>query len=573
MAQQYSGSLSENQLLGMRLRDCLFTDSGQGIAVLLRGPWGAGKTWLWDNEIAPRAEKRPTIYLSLFGAASIEDLGRRVLAASLLQLDQGGSSSKRLKAAMKRLASLGKKVLETKTGIEFALSIFEPIDVVPEGAVVCIDDLERVNKELGLETVLGIVDHLTLYRGCRVLVLANTDAIEGDQSKQWPSLAEKTFSMTMTLGVGTAVAQQVIRNSAPHLSEADREALARVHERCRCSNLRQLRRVASTMSDVRNRVERDLGEDAASFLYLVIENIQRESSPEFYHRLSGPSHLLGAAKDPNAKERAELVWRFFGVGRSFTFSPSLFALVRDGIVGTSLESEFRTLDNLTDPAEQVLARATHGGRLIFWTEPMLAQWCVDATAVISNKLISSLHVLFGFAAYLALADELLGTKHFAANLAEFRQQAVCLATSSCRPGYHFNLPHDQAAKEAFEPLMREADEVAEQDSLSSLRARLFQAIECGNHLELEDCLDQRLASAAILEPTAITTLLSKFDRHRRSVAVVVSHALRRTGNREMKMRLYDELNKVQTDLVGQVLIAELRNAAKREFESTEYHAT
>lgn len=53
--------------------------------VLLTGPWGSGKTHLWDSAIKPRLTNANPITISLFGTQSVDDIKARLLGASIWQ--------------------------------------------------------------------------------------------------------------------------------------------------------------------------------------------------------------------------------------------------------------------------------------------------------------------------------------------------------------------------------------------------------------------------------------------------------------------------------------------------------
>src|SRR5215210_5005795 len=55
-------------------------------AILLTGEWGAGKTYLWRNQIAPSLKKYKHVYVSLFGVATTQDLKSRIMTNLLTEM-------------------------------------------------------------------------------------------------------------------------------------------------------------------------------------------------------------------------------------------------------------------------------------------------------------------------------------------------------------------------------------------------------------------------------------------------------------------------------------------------------
>jgi hypothetical protein len=57
--------------------------------------------------------------------------------------------------------------------------------------IVCIDDLERSGRDLGIKDVLGLMSFLKEQRACKVVLLLNNDALAGESASDFRTQLEK----------------------------------------------------------------------------------------------------------------------------------------------------------------------------------------------------------------------------------------------------------------------------------------------------------------------------------------------------------------------------------------------
>ncbi len=152
-----------------------FFNSEAKVAVI-KGNWGVGKTYFWDNYISTRIESRDLSqlaysYISLFGSSSLSDVRRRVFHnAKAISSDE--KVGKAFEEEFKESSSLLNKIPWFKEGVSKAqskaplLSWFsknsQSLPVISKFSgmissleyslvknyIVCIDDMERKGKGL-----------------------------------------------------------------------------------------------------------------------------------------------------------------------------------------------------------------------------------------------------------------------------------------------------------------------------------------------------------------------------------------------------------------------------------------
>ncbi|MBE2918678.1 hypothetical protein HPK02_07170 [Anoxybacillus flavithermus] len=157
-------------------------------AILLNGKWGSGKTYFWENVLRPEIEKvkvggrkQKTIYVSLYGISSIDEISRRIFLDNFVKkipfLQQiaeskwGGKLTEMTKMAMGYVKTLEipglKQVLDSEINYENLLDFTD--------TVLCFDDLERVN--IDITDVMGYINNFVEHDGVKVIIIGNENEI------------------------------------------------------------------------------------------------------------------------------------------------------------------------------------------------------------------------------------------------------------------------------------------------------------------------------------------------------------------------------------------------------------
>ncbi|HQN64666.1 MAG TPA: hypothetical protein PLR90_03655 [Methylophilus sp.] len=219
--------------------------------IALKGKWGTGKTFLWDSVkkdlFSGEKKERQAVYVSLFGAKTIDELKLRIIKNAYLK---------------------DNLIIEkiTKTGGGFAKSAakFFGIDFSPKetlliwlssftnGKLIVIDDIERKHKSLDIDELLGFLDEYSETHNTRFLVLLNTDKLQ-DQ-KMWVTLHEKVIDAELVLNPSPSEAFKIVANKGcfNHLAEVE-AALAILN----VNNIRVIERVLKLVKQISSIVPED----------------------------------------------------------------------------------------------------------------------------------------------------------------------------------------------------------------------------------------------------------------------------------------------------------------------------
>lgn len=165
-------------------------DEKENYAVLIDGPWGSGKTYLYKNYLKEaisklqngknRKEKKTNIYISLYGISSIDDLSKELITNFILYSKFNGNSVIRaLHKPVDGILNILTKSFSFSVGY-FSFDLSKSISrinklIKAKNLVICFDDLER--NSIPINEFFGLVNNLIEHCNCKVIVLADEDNI------------------------------------------------------------------------------------------------------------------------------------------------------------------------------------------------------------------------------------------------------------------------------------------------------------------------------------------------------------------------------------------------------------
>jgi hypothetical protein len=204
----YSMSLS---LLEAEIRTFLNTKSPEILCVF--GKWGVGKTFAWNRYLAEAQASRSIClprysYVSLFGKSSIQEVREAIVENSV------DSTQINLKPSLHTFAEsfdeikktarfAGSWLVKFSGGIKaFGISGYSSdlkkfFYLALKEQIICIDDIERRNKNLAIEDVMGLTLELKEQKSCKVVLLLNREALEKESEETFRYQIEKVTDVVM----------------------------------------------------------------------------------------------------------------------------------------------------------------------------------------------------------------------------------------------------------------------------------------------------------------------------------------------------------------------------------------
>lgn len=165
------------------LRYYLGLTSPPGYAVMIRGPWGIGKTFLIRQIFAELFnDEKAYIYVSLYGVDAPSEIDTAIFAATHPIL--GSKAAK----VVGRALNAGLKF----NGIENPLTI-QDFERRTSDAIYVFDDIER--SSMSSDAIFGYINQFVEHSGCRVVLVANEAELEN--SDGYRRKREKLVGQTM----------------------------------------------------------------------------------------------------------------------------------------------------------------------------------------------------------------------------------------------------------------------------------------------------------------------------------------------------------------------------------------
>lgn len=157
------------------------SDPARSRTILLKGPWGCGKTTLW-NRICAQTFGGDVLNVSLFGVSGIDEVRRALVRAALrhaadpILIDENLKRSRitGVEAAWS-VVKTALKAASEQAGTDVLKEIADPLELVPKRMVIGFDDLDRVASGFDLVAFLGFVSLLTERYSARVMIIADIE--------------------------------------------------------------------------------------------------------------------------------------------------------------------------------------------------------------------------------------------------------------------------------------------------------------------------------------------------------------------------------------------------------------
>ena len=231
--------------LKKRVQDLL--SHSEWTTLLLKGPWGCGKTSAIksllneakDSSNNDRLKVGTYSFVSLAGVSKIPD-ERSLFLSGIeswkdLPVENVKGLTKTIGKVGKALAAVGGLGSRIE-GLPDLLTM--AITPLMKGALVILDDLERRSDDLPIGDVIGAAMRLAEERECKVIVISNEDKLKEDDKEKLDAAREKLFDLEFLFNPSAAEAVSAIA-----ANEKDRKRLSPVFEALDLNNLRVITKV------------------------------------------------------------------------------------------------------------------------------------------------------------------------------------------------------------------------------------------------------------------------------------------------------------------------------------------
>lgn len=186
-----------------------FLSDQEPSVLCIKGRWGTGKTYAWDEAVRQAAATRQMpikkyAYMSLFGVKDSSDIFQSVFANTVdfpvlnegkkLPEKYGAFQLDKLYKAVKAIPAFASEhatipYISGLAGVARAV-----VSNLVSNTVVCIDDFERKSKNVGINEIMGTISQLRDGRKCKVVLILNENSLDEEERAEFHRYAEKVIN-------------------------------------------------------------------------------------------------------------------------------------------------------------------------------------------------------------------------------------------------------------------------------------------------------------------------------------------------------------------------------------------
>jgi hypothetical protein len=368
--------------------------SRAGVVVCLTGPWGCGKTHLWKEVATEFGEESHVVYVSLFGLTSVSEAKSAIVNELVFGAEDSASQSDFVTTAGRwivRQLPTFTKVLDARLGLELLTKNLDLTRLLPTGAVICLDDLERASDELRLQDALGLANLLAEQRGAIVVVIMNEDHI----AERFPDQAVTLKNYRERVAKRFLRVEADLKAVAPHLIEQNKlpvtpEAAQLVTETlvsAKSKNVRTLLRALDNcgVADAALSPAQLSENDVRTLTALTSEHAQGTLEEKGFYEFD-PIALAFARREPTPldEKRQTFFDRYFG-SSAYSFNSVLYDFVADGYLDAErLKGFLKKFEPDTSPVGRLLRRIDERD-FNFLSDAESQNWINDTKRIIAEE--------------------------------------------------------------------------------------------------------------------------------------------------------------------------------------------
>jgi hypothetical protein len=199
--------------------DSFFSEKDLTVLVI-RGAWGIGKTYFWDNYIQGRIDSKQLqqtaySYVSLFGLRDVSELKQRIFRTGKLlkskekfreEVESSSQNENQMLEILFSMRSGGGNFLRALAPA-YQIAKFMPqvksfspiVDLVEYGLIsnylICIDDIERKEESLKIRQIMGLVDELSKKKECKIILILNEKTLNEQDLSELNRYREKVVDL------------------------------------------------------------------------------------------------------------------------------------------------------------------------------------------------------------------------------------------------------------------------------------------------------------------------------------------------------------------------------------------
>lgn len=246
----------------------------------IRGNWGTGKTFSWNEELQAnikRISRENYAYVSLFGLNSVGDIKQEIFQATMAKdrigkpfdIENVKSSWRSGLGYLKQAGTLFTQLL----GDDYKVIGLSVASLLVRNQLICFDDLERKGEGLRSADVLGYISQLKEERNCKVVLLLNDQQLE-DRDK-FENYLEKVVDLNLKYAPNPMESIEIALNNVSGGSDVIKSLMRERAVTLGIDNIRVIRKIYR--------------------LVVLIEPMLKQFAPEVFAEVASSLILFGWA--------------------------------------------------------------------------------------------------------------------------------------------------------------------------------------------------------------------------------------------------------------------------------------
>ncbi len=199
-------------------------------SLILKGSWGIGKTYYWNQFIRKNysiISKPSYAYISLFGINNLDDLKFQLFQNSInTELVKNEFQKFTLGNKIKSLVDkedIGSKAFSIGKYFSNYKELFGQYSIAIEkiafqnfsNTLICFDDLERKGSNIEIKEIFGLASFLKEQKNCSIIFIVNDDQVD-EFSEDYQKYKEKTIDREIAINRSTKECCVIIFDSHPY---------------------------------------------------------------------------------------------------------------------------------------------------------------------------------------------------------------------------------------------------------------------------------------------------------------------------------------------------------------------
>lgn len=307
--------------------------------ILFDGTWGVGKSYAVNEALAGNPD---VCKISMFGMTDARQIYHEVLFQLALKNNVGGKIGEIANNIIEGAAKVWDKVGQARDVVQNIANEREIFLLLSKEFtflhIVVIDDLERMNSNMNLEEIFGIIEELKQCNYVKVILVANTAEMSKDKKEIFDKYSEKVIERTYAI---TERAESV-GWSKLHIHAQFIEKFLNLHK---VENLRTLEKAQRFYDDVILFCEDCNKDEFLEELRLICYAIVVESTHNLYYKEDDPNNTDSVKKMVSSIENTlehRIGKYLYGTKSSNNLTGMLLRYYQEGTLDKEqLEAEYR----------------------------------------------------------------------------------------------------------------------------------------------------------------------------------------------------------------------------------------